>query len=191
MADRRFPFEHIERLDSPERQTRQPARPLVEIIAGYGPKTVVDIGVGTGYFAVPLAQRLPSARVIGLDIEPRMLVVLQDRAKTNGVADRIDAVQMPDRTLPLADASVDVALMANLYHELPERLPFLREVRRVVRPGGRLVMCDWDPEGTADAGPPREIRVSPSAAEVEIHSAGFDTIERPHPYRDYFVIVAR
>ena len=63
-GERVFPPEKMAKLDSPERQARQPARLLVDLLAGYRPKRVLEIGVGTGYFALPIAARLAGANLL-------------------------------------------------------------------------------------------------------------------------------
>lgn len=172
-GERRFPPEKIARLDSPERLQFQPAAPLVELVAAWAPGTVLDLGVGTGTYALPLCQRLPAARVIGLDVEPRMLEVFRERAEAAGCAGAVRFLEAAVERIPLPSATVDVALLVNLYHELDDRPGALVEIRRVLVPGGHLVICDWDPAAPGEHGPPLDHRIPRPTAEAELAAAGF------------------
>jgi len=191
-ADRKFPVGKIARLDSPERHERQPPERLVELIAAWQPLVVVDLGVGTGYFAVPLAVRLPEARVIGIDIEPRMLEVLEPKAVEAGVADRVRVAIVSEAEgamLPLKDSSAAVLFSVALYHELDDRATSLAETYRVLQPGGRTVICDWDPAGNAEQGPPRDHRVPMATAREELGAAGFVDVEEHALYDHFYTLV--
>lgn len=191
--DRRFPFEKAERLDDEARRARQPAEPALDALALEPDSVVIDLGAGTGYFTMPLAARLErlggSGRVVALDIEPRMLERLVERAAATGLAARVAALRIDEAAsdrLPLPPASADRALLVNLYHELPDRPGSLAELRRVLRPGGGLLLVDWDPAGTGEVGPPLEHRIPPAQAEVELRQAGFGRIEALSLYRPHF-----
>lgn len=186
---RHIHFAHHHALDSDERRREQPVGPLVELVLGRAPSLVADVGAGTGYFALPLAERLTRGRVVCLDLEPRMLEVLGERARERNLADRVETLLMDDAgSLPLADASADVALLVNLYHELDDRPRFLAELRRTLRPGGLLLASDWRPEGAADHGPRPEHRVGVAAATRELELAGFAPVEEHPLYRDHWVL---
>lgn len=191
--DKRFPFHKMDRLDSPDRQARQPAAPLVEVLAEGTPGRILDIGVGTGYFALPLLERLPGARVTGLDIEPRMLGVVMGRALERGLFERVEAVEVPredPESVPVEAGVYDAAFMVNFYHELDDRPAYLEKVRRAVRSGGRVIVCDWDPEAGAEHGPPLEIRVPAEKAIEELKAAGFPTVSRRETYPGFYTLVA-
>lgn len=189
--DRVFPFEKVARLESPERRQRQPPEPLVDFIATKAPSRVLDIGVGTGYFALPIAKRLLSARVVGADQEPRMLEVVRQRAQEADVADRVTTALVPRESVALPDQSADLALMVNLHHELPARIEYLRDVLRVLEPGGTVIICDWDPSGAAEFGPPLDHRIAKHTVEAELRSAGFGDIRQHSLYANHYVIEAK
>jgi ubiquinone/menaquinone biosynthesis C-methylase UbiE/DNA-binding transcriptional ArsR family regulator len=102
--------------------------------------TVADVGTGTGILATELAQL--GMRVIGIDNSPRML----EAARAN--LERADLREVELRggeagALPLADAEVDAALAHMVLHYLPSPPDALREMARVVRPGGAVVVVDF------------------------------------------------
>jgi SAM-dependent methyltransferase len=188
-----FEYENHHKLDSPERHRSQPPAPLVDLVLTGGPSVVADIGVGTGYFAVPIAERMDGGGgvVLGVDPDTRMLEVLAERAAAVGVGDRIRTVPMPERDrLPLGDGAVDVALLSSLYHELDDRPAYLREVARALCPGGAVVLCDWHPEGTSERGPRPHHRVRPEVAAAELREAGLVAPTAHELYDDFWVLRA-
>jgi len=189
--EHRFPVEKMDRLDSPDRVRRQPVAPLVALVEEAAPAVVLDVGAGTGYFALPIAEALPRTRVIGLDVEPRMLAVIAERAAERGLTERVQTLEAPSDRLPLADGAADLALMVALYHELGDRPAYLAEVRRVLRDDGVFVVSDWRPEGTHESGPPAECRVPRATVEAELSAAGFGPVEVHDLYSDFYVVVGR
>lgn len=189
--DRRFPHAKLAKLDAPERHERMPPARLVELLVAAAPTDVLDVGVGTGYFAIPLAAALPGARIIGLDVEPRMLEVFRERATAAGLGEAMTTLQAPTDAIPLADASVDAVLMAAVYHEFEDRRAYLVDARRVMRGGGLIVIADWHPERGLEGGPPADHRIDPAAVEAELEGAGFAEITSHELYDSLYVISAR
>lgn len=102
---------------------------------------VVDLGAGTGLVALALAPRV--AEVVAVDISPLMLERLDARAAADGI-DNVTPLVADLRRLPLDDDSVTLAVSNYTFHHLEDtdKELALSEVRRVLRPGGRLVVCD-------------------------------------------------
>jgi ubiquinone/menaquinone biosynthesis C-methylase UbiE len=189
MSGHPFQFERAARLDSEDRKARQPAGPLVELVASLAPARVLEVGVGTGYFALPLASALPDTEVVGADIEPRMMEIARERAEHAGVSLRL--LETTAERLEVDDEGFDVVLLANLYHELPGRPAYLGEVRRALRPGGHLVICDWArTKGEHGSGPPNDHRVARETTEAEVRAAGFDGIAVHDLYPGFYTLVA-
>jgi ubiquinone/menaquinone biosynthesis C-methylase UbiE len=103
---------------------------------------VLDVGTGTGIVALRAAERLgPQGRVVGIDLSDGMLSVAQANAARAGLSDRAVFRKMDAEALQLDDGSFDVVLSLFALLHFPRPLTALREMSRVLRPGGRLVVA--------------------------------------------------
>jgi arsenite methyltransferase len=105
-------------------------------------ETVLDIGCGAGMDLLLAARRVgPSGRAIGID----MTETMRDRASASAVAAGLTNVEVhraDAAALPLPDASVDVVISNGVLNLVPEKDKAFAEIRRVLRPGGRLQLAD-------------------------------------------------
>lgn len=106
-------------------------------------EAVLDVACGTGNATIPAAQA--GARVTGLDLTPELLEVGRRRADSAGVS--IDWREGDAEDLPFPDASFDVVLSTFGCMFAPRAEVVADELARVLRPGGRLGLCNWLPEG--------------------------------------------
>lgn len=105
---------------------------------------IVDIGCGTGALAVEAAARWPTAEVEATDISAGMLAVAARTVEAAGDAGaRVHLTQAPADRLPFPDASFDLAVAAFVLQLVPSRPRALREMRRVLKRGGRLAYVGW------------------------------------------------
>lgn len=119
---------------------------LEELVAWRGngrtPFSVLDVGCGTGSLAALLAASSLPARVIGLDYAAVMCVIATEKARLLGITDRARFLNADSEHLPFADESFDAVTCGNSFHHYPEQQRVVCEFRRVLRPGGRLVLVD-------------------------------------------------
>jgi ubiquinone/menaquinone biosynthesis C-methylase UbiE len=103
--------------------------------------TVVDVGCGTGTFAIGMAAARSDARLIGVDGDPEILA----RARSKPGAERVEWRDGLAGELPLPDRGADVVTMSLvLHHLLPgQKREAMREIRRVLEPGGSFQIADW------------------------------------------------
>ncbi|TMC46622.1 MAG: bifunctional demethylmenaquinone methyltransferase/2-methoxy-6-polyprenyl-1,4-benzoquinol methylase UbiE [Chloroflexi bacterium] len=103
----------------------------------------LDVGTGTGDFALALLTRSPrSATVTGVDISPGMLEIAERRAASAGVGPRYERIIASVESLPFADGTFDVTTAGFVIRNVGDIPRGLREMRRVLRPGGRAVILD-------------------------------------------------
>lgn len=108
------------------------------ILEGRGPLDALDIGCGTGFLSLELAER--SHRVTGVDFAPAMLAEARRKAAERGFAIRFDEADAEQ--LPFVAGSFDLAVCRHLLWTLPHPEAALDEWIRVLRPGGRLAVID-------------------------------------------------
>ncbi len=106
---------------------------------------LLEVGPGTGYHSLPVAGWLqPGGTLDVVDVQQEMLDDLMRRARDRGVAN-IRPRQGDARCLPYPDASFDGAYLVTVLGEIPDQDAALRELHRVLRPGGRLVVGEIPP----------------------------------------------
>jgi SAM-dependent methyltransferase len=121
--------------------------PVGERLVGHvGPRPgedVLDVACGTGNAAVRAAAA--GARVVGLDLTPELLALARGVAAEAGVS--VEWVEGDAEALPFADASFDAVLSIFGCMFAPRHEATAGEIARVLRPGGRIGLCAWTPDG--------------------------------------------
>lgn len=136
-------------------------------------QVLADVGCGEGHFTLPAARLLaPGGTVVAIDLSQESLGACKRNAQAAGLRNVTTVLAEEDDEYPVATASADVALMVDVYHECDPTSGVLREVRRILKPGGILLLVDWLPQDT-EGGPPQEQRVEPQDAIEEFTVAGF------------------
>jgi ubiquinone/menaquinone biosynthesis C-methylase UbiE len=117
------------------------ARDLIERARPFGPSDrILDLGCGTGIVARLLRDRLGgAARISGLDINPQMI------AKARSIAPDVDWHEGNAVSLPFSECSFDVVLCQQMLQFASDRYAAVREIARVLAPGGRLIASTWKP----------------------------------------------
>jgi len=111
--------------------------------AWFGEKPrVLDVATGTGDLAIEIARSCPGASVIGLDPSPGMLAIAEKKLEKRGLASRVTLTVGDAQHLPLGNCEIDAATIAFGIRNVPDRGQGLRELARVVRPGGRVAVLE-------------------------------------------------
>jgi len=114
---------------------------LREALAPAPGQRILEVGPGTGYYALEVAGWIaPKGRLDIFDLQQEMLDHTLLRAEQQGVAEHLVAVQGDARSLPYEDDAFDAAYLVTVLGEIPEQEAALRELARVVKPGGRVVV---------------------------------------------------
>ena len=90
------------------------------------PKVLIDIGAGTGFFALLFSNTIKNGKVYACDISEKMLVWMNDNLPTES-KNILIPVKMEENSVPLPDGIADLVYMINLHHELEEPLKMLKE----------------------------------------------------------------
>jgi ubiquinone/menaquinone biosynthesis C-methylase UbiE len=159
-------------LDRPEREAEEaPSRAIraLDLKAGM---VVADVGAGSGYYTVRLAREVgPQGRVYATDIQPGMLTLLKRRLADERIENVTDVLGAPDDPR-LPAASIDLALMVDVYHELASPQVFLRRLGDALKPDGRLVLVEFRKEDPTV--PILEVhKMSVAEVKVELEAEGY------------------
>ena len=156
-------------LDSPERERYLPSGRIVALLELEGGETVVDYGAGTGRLTRAIADALDdTGQVIAVDESPEMFALLTEQLA--GAA-RTKPLQISDNRVPLPDGSADRVLALNLLHEIRGESA-LAEMHRLVRPGGFVLVVDWERGRERDSGPPDKLLYTADEGAAELREAG-------------------
>lgn len=117
-----------------------------EVLGLYGVNagmTVLDAGCGTGLFTVELARMVgETGCVYAVDIQAPMVIRTRNRVHGAGVAEQVRLQHAGFYDLPLADNSIDLAVLISTFGEIPDKPAALSEFRRVLKPGARLAVTE-------------------------------------------------
>ena len=158
--------------DDPERRKWLVPETILSL-AGLAPgMTFADIGCGEGYFAIPAARTVgPAGRVIAFDINPESIARLKENAANEGLSNMTALTGGAESTIP-CERCADIAFLGTVLHDFADPAAALRNIRAILRPGGRLANLDWEKKLT-EFGPPIDIRLDTAAAARLILDAGF------------------
>lgn len=167
----KFNPEGIERLLRPDRLG---AVNPEEFLRSEGLKqgmTFADVGCGPGFFSTPASRVVGKSGVVyAIDTQDEMLRGLKRAAD----AENIKAVKSVENSIPLEDGVSDFVLLAYVLHEAESKDVFLKEVRRILKPGAILLLLDWEKKAEEN-GPPFEERLSREETLGYLKEAGFST----------------
>ncbi|MEM9381021.1 MAG: methyltransferase domain-containing protein [Planctomycetota bacterium] len=158
-------------------------------------ETVADIGTGTGLFVEPLAAATGvDGRVYAVDIAPAFVFHVRERAAEKEL-DQVEVVLSNARSTELPVGSVDVAFLCDTYHHFEYHEDMLRSIRSALKPGGRLVMVEFDRvPGVTRKWLLDHVRAGREVFLAEVEAAGFrlvDEVEIPVFEENYCVRFAR
>ena len=170
-------FEDVEHwvsvFDDPERDAWQKPGEVVAALGLRPGDVVADVGAGTGYFNPYWSRAVGSGgAVLAVDVEPRLVAHLRDRAEREGTRNVVPILGSADDPR-LPPGAVDVAVLVNTYHHIDRRRDYFRRFGRFLAPGGRLVIVDWRADGEVPVGPPPEHRLPAERVAEELGTAGF------------------
>ena len=158
----------LERTDREKEEAPSKAIALLEL----APDAVLaDIGAGSGYYSFRIARKLPSGKVVAVDIQPEMLDFLKAESVKQGVTNvqphlgSIDDVKLPP-------ASIDAALMVDAYHEFDHPVEMLASLRLALKPKGRIYVLEYRAEDDNVPIKPHH-KMTEAQARKEFEAAGF------------------
>jgi len=145
------------------------------------------LGCGPGFWTLPLAELVgESGHVWAVDVSQELLDALAARNPPLQV--RLQRTELP--TIDVPDASVDLAWVAFVFHEVDLLENLASELRRVLRLGARVAVLEWRPDAESDQGPPRAHRLTPEQVMAWLRAAGFATARQTWQDADSYLVEA-
>lgn len=189
--------------DSPLRLALVPPAKVMEALRPKAGQRFLEAGCGTGTFFFPVFEAMAGQGVFlaaewDEDRLRRFLTRLESYAEHPGYT-RIEVVRAKPDRLPLPDHCADLVLMAQSYHGLGDRVAYLRELKRLLSPGGTLCVLDWRPhsENAGEApeapplGPRHAARIPEQQAAGELAAAGFQWLVAHGGFTRHWCLTAR
>jgi predicted methyltransferase len=171
--------------DDPKRDAWQKPHEVIQALNPKPDAVIADLGAGTGYFAVRLANMVPEGRVYGVDVEPDMVKYLAERAKREKRTNLVAVAGAPDD--PRLPEKADLILLVDVYHHIEERERYFRDLQASLKPGGRLAIIDFRME--SPQGPPKAARIAPDRVIAELGAAGYKvTTQHGFLPNQYFLV---
>lgn len=178
-----------------EREPAEEALSLQHLIGTRGSAVVADIGAGDGRIAAELGRLLGSgSTVYATELDKALLGAIAERARSSG-AGNVTAVAAGERSTNLPAECCDAIFMRRVYHDLTEPREVLRDVRRALKPGGRLAIVDFEPTFLGDLLMPRRANRPGHGIERddlvrEVTASGFRLERGPETWPDHNMFAA-
>ncbi|WP_040912256.1 class I SAM-dependent methyltransferase [Lentibacillus jeotgali] len=173
MENKRFDPKNADKLMSKKRKAElQPEKIIDEHLNVNKADKVADLGAGPGLFTIPIAK-LTESDVYAVDIEPEMLERLKGNAERENI-ENIKLIVSDLENIKLADHSVTRVLNTFVIHEVTDINQAIYEMKRILKPGGYLLLVDWEAVET-ESGPPLEIRIPSKEMDNLLKENGFNT----------------
>ncbi len=162
-----YPASAARGLLNPARRLVQPRSSIARQTGARPTDSLLELGCGPGYFSRSLARRVPEGRAILFDLQPEMLQHAARRTR----GESVPLVAGDALLLPFADKSFDIVFVSAVLGEIPDPVGALREMRRVLRGGGRLFVVEvrGDPD-----------RIRPESLRAMVAGEGFEPERHRH-----------
>jgi len=163
-------------LESKQRERLIPPETLISEMPIEKNHTLLDIGAGTGFFTIPMAQNT-SGKVYAMDPDRRMLSIIEDKAKEKGLTN-IELIQDYIENLNLQNDSVDFAMASLILHEVSSLSKALSKIYEVLKSGGHLLCLEYEKDDLIVEGPPMSIRIGSEELEDSLSLIGFEIVKK-------------
>ena len=159
-------------LERPSRRQEERTDLLIDNLPLTANSVVADIGAGTGYFSFEIARRIPGGKVLAVDIQQEMLDIIESR-KAAGSPSNVRTILGTERDPRLPEASVDVVLIVDAYHEFSYPREMVAAITKSLKPGGRLILIEYRAEDPSVAIKPLH-KMSARQAIKEMSAVGLE-----------------
>ena len=168
----------LERLEVGSRELYSARDAVVAAIGIEEGQWIADIGAGTGLYSLLFAEKVGSTgRVFAEDIEPLFLDLIRQRAIDADLTN-ITVVLGHEDDITLPDQTIDIMFIADTYHYFSDREKVMRSIFKSLKPGGRLVMIEYNLKSASERAEHRShVRFGKEAVISEVEFVGFKFVE--------------
>lgn len=135
-------------LERDERQQEENTNAALEKMSLAPDAGVADIGAGTGYYTFKIVPKVPQGKVYAVEVQDEMIDYLKKR-KTKLNSKNVEVIKGSDTSVNLPPASVNLAIMVDVYHELEYPHEVLQSIRKALKPGGKILLLEYRGEDPA------------------------------------------
>jgi ubiquinone/menaquinone biosynthesis C-methylase UbiE len=142
---------------------------------------VADLGAGFGVFTFPAADRVQGGKVYAVEIQKNLLSAISKKI-AEGKYKNIEVISGDIEKrggTKIADSAVDAVILSNTLFQIEDKSAAAEEIKRILKPGGKLLLVDWM-ENTAKFGPPKEHIIVQKEAVKIFENVGFTASEELH-----------
>jgi protein-L-isoaspartate O-methyltransferase len=187
---RLFPPIDLGLLESPDRAAWQKPEQIMDVLHVADGSKVADIGAGAGWFTIRLARRVgPNGFVYSQDVQREMLEAIKRRVIREGLQNvhtRLGEGSDPN----LQVSGLDAIVVVDAYQEVEDRVTFLKNLARALKPNGLIGVVNWKP-GRGGPGPPESVRVDKGSVVADVRAAELRIVdEETLPYQ-YMLVLAK
>jgi ubiquinone/menaquinone biosynthesis C-methylase UbiE len=172
-------------LERSEREQEEAPETAIKAMGVHAGMTIADVGAGTGYFSIRLAERVgPSGKVYANDVQPQMLERIREKTARLKITN-VETVLGSESDPKLPAAQMDIVLLVDVYHEFSQPQQMLDHIRASLKPDGRLILLEYKKEDPSIPIRP-EHKMTIAEAKIEVEAEGFkldkviDSLPRQH-----------
>ncbi len=181
----KFDPKKIEKLEDPKRLNIFDPQTLFKELNLKAFKKILDFGAGSGFYLPYLAEILsPDGKIYALDLQKELLEYAKNKSEKLNLSDKVEFHLISEKEpLPFSENFFDFVYLAFTFHELENPDLTLLELKRVLMPGGKLLLIDWNKK-ERDMGPPPSEVFAYEEIENYLKGSNFKILKtfKDHPY---------
>lgn len=164
-------YQGIKWLERPERETEENVSTLISNMDIQTKDIIADIGAGSGYHVFKMAPLAANGKVYAVDIQPEMLKAITSKKKYSKL-NNIKTVLGDEKSVNLAENSVDKILMVDVYHEFNHPYEMIMSMKKALKPDGKIYLIEY--RGEDATVPIKKVhKMTEAQAVKEMKAAGF------------------
>jgi predicted methyltransferase len=186
------PKAYINTLEDPQRDAYQKPHEVLTALRLKPGEVIADIGAGSGYFTFRFSHFVgDKGKIYAVDVSPDMILHINRRIRELKVNNVVSILADPDDPL-LPDRSINRFFFSESWHHIENQTKYLSLMKRMLKPGGEIVMIDFH-KRDLPVGPPPEMRIAREDVIKQMEKNGF-RLAKEHtflPYQYFLIFMVR